>query len=110
MPPVKEPKTRRSAIDVWQGLSREVCTANWVLDCNGMAVFSGQFSKEKRRQQMKPGTKDQIQGNVHELKGKVKETAGQVTNNPNLAAEGQNEKLAGTIQKKVGQVEKVFEK
>jgi|ERR1035438_692372 uncharacterized protein YjbJ (UPF0337 family) len=118
MPPVKEPKTRRSAIDVWQGLSREVCTANWVLDCNevgrprlaGRGWLCSAASSEKRRQQMKPGTKDQIQGNVHELKGKVKETAGQVTNNPNLAAEGQNEKLAGTIQKKVGQVEKVFEK
>jgi len=59
---------------------------------------------------MKPGTKDQIQGNLHELKGKVKENVGQVTNDPDLAAEGQGEKLAGTIQKKIGQVEKVFEK
>jgi uncharacterized protein YjbJ (UPF0337 family) len=59
---------------------------------------------------MKPGTKDQIAGKLHELKGKAKEKAGQLTNNPDLAAEGQGEKLAGKILKKVGQVEKVFEK
>ncbi len=59
---------------------------------------------------MKPSTKDQIAGKLHELKGKAKQKAGQVTNNPNLAAEGRGEKLAGKIQKKVGQVEKVFEK
>jgi len=59
---------------------------------------------------MKPSTKDEIKGKVHEMKGKVKEKAGQVTNDPNLAAEGQDEKLAGKVQKKVGQVEKVFEK
>jgi uncharacterized protein YjbJ (UPF0337 family) len=59
---------------------------------------------------MKPSTKDQIQGKLHEMKGKAKEKAGRVTNNPNLAAEGQDEKIAGVVQKKVGQVEKVFEK
>jgi len=65
---------------------------------------------EKRRNQMKPSTKDQVQGDLHELKGKVKEKAGQVTNNPNLEAEGQAEKIAGKVQKKVGQVEKLLEK
>jgi uncharacterized protein YjbJ (UPF0337 family) len=59
---------------------------------------------------MKPSTKDQIEGKLHEMKGKAKEKAGQVTNDPNLAAEGQIEKLAGKVQKKVGQIEKVFEK
>ncbi len=59
---------------------------------------------------MKPSTKDQITGKLHELKGKAKEKAGQVTNNPNLADEGQAEKIAGVIQKKVGQIKKVFEK
>jgi uncharacterized protein YjbJ (UPF0337 family) len=58
---------------------------------------------------MKPSTKDQIAGKLHEVKGDVKEKAGQVTNNPNLAAEGQDEKLGGKIQKKIGQIEKVFE-
>jgi uncharacterized protein YjbJ (UPF0337 family) len=58
---------------------------------------------------MKPSTKDQIAGKLHEVKGDVREKAGQVTNNPNLAAEGQDEKLGGKIQKKIGQIEKVFE-
>jgi uncharacterized protein YjbJ (UPF0337 family) len=59
---------------------------------------------------MKPSTKDQIEGKLHEVKGAVKEKAGQAANNPNLAAEGQAEKIAGKVQKKVGQIEKVFEK
>ena len=59
---------------------------------------------------MKPSTKDQIKGELHELKGTVKQKVGQIANNPNLAAEGQSEKLAGKIQKKVGQIKKVFEK
>ncbi len=58
---------------------------------------------------MKPSTKDQIQGKLHEIKGKAKEKAGQVTNNPNLVDEGQGEKIAGVIQKKIGQIEKVLE-
>jgi uncharacterized protein YjbJ (UPF0337 family) len=59
---------------------------------------------------MKPSTKDQVAGKIHELKGKAKETAGRVTNDPDLTAEGRAEKVAGTIQKKVGQVEKVLER
>jgi uncharacterized protein YjbJ (UPF0337 family) len=59
---------------------------------------------------MKPSTKDEIKGKLHEATGKLKEKAGQVTNNPVLEAEGQDEQLAGTIQKKVGQIKKVFEK
>ena len=59
---------------------------------------------------MKPSTKDQTEGKLHEVKGEVKEKVGKVLNNPNLTAEGQDEKLAGKVQKKVGQVEKVFEK
>jgi uncharacterized protein YjbJ (UPF0337 family) len=59
---------------------------------------------------MKPSTKDQMEGALHETKGKIKQKAGQMTNNPNLAAKGQDEKIAGKIQKKVGQVEKVLEK
>jgi len=70
----------------------------------------GVLTKEKRRKQMKPSTKDQMKGYLHKIKGKVKETTGQVTNNPNLAAEGKNEKLTGAVQRKVGQIEKVFEK
>ena len=54
---------------------------------------------------MKPSTKDQIKGKLHETKGKVKEKAGQATNNPNLMAEGQDEKVAGKVQRKVGEIE-----
>jgi uncharacterized protein YjbJ (UPF0337 family) len=59
---------------------------------------------------MKPSTKDQIAGKVHEVKGAVKEAAGKATNNPDLETEGQAENLAGKVQKKVGQVERVLEK
>jgi uncharacterized protein YjbJ (UPF0337 family) len=59
---------------------------------------------------MKPSTKDQVEGKFHELKGKVKEKTGQATNNPDLMDEGQAEKVSGKVQKKIGQVEKVFEK
>jgi len=59
---------------------------------------------------MKPSTKDQVTGRVHEVKGKLKQKAGQVTNQPDLQAEGQSENLAGKIQKKIGQIEQVFEK
>ena len=58
---------------------------------------------------MKPSTKDQIQGKLHEIKGNAKQKAGQVTNNPDLATEGQAEKIGGVVQKKVGQIEKVLE-
>jgi uncharacterized protein YjbJ (UPF0337 family) len=59
---------------------------------------------------MKPSTKDQIKGELHEIKGKAKEKVGQITNNPNLEAEGQSEKIVGKIQKKIGQIKKVLEK
>ena len=59
---------------------------------------------------MKPSTKDEAQGTLHELKGAVKKKAGKVTNNPDLENKGQTEKVAGKVQQKVGQIEKVFEK
>ena len=59
---------------------------------------------------MKPSTKDQIKGTLHEVKGKVKKKVGRVTNNPDLEAEGQAENLGGKIQKKVGKIKKVFGK
>ena len=59
---------------------------------------------------MKPSTKDQIEGALHEAKGKVKEAAGHAVGNPDLEDEGTAEKIGGKVQKKVGQVEKVLEK
>jgi uncharacterized protein YjbJ (UPF0337 family) len=57
---------------------------------------------------VKPSTKDELEGNLHELKGKVKEKAGQAVNDPDLEEEGQAEKIGGKIQKKVAKVEKVL--
>ena len=59
---------------------------------------------------MKPSTKAEIAGKVHEVKGNIKEKVGQVTNDPDLEGKGIDEKIAGIIQKKIGQVEKVVEK
>jgi uncharacterized protein YjbJ (UPF0337 family) len=59
---------------------------------------------------MKPSTKDQLEGALHEVKGALKEKVGQVVKSPSLKSDGQAEKVRGKIQKKVGQVEKVFEK
>jgi uncharacterized protein YjbJ (UPF0337 family) len=59
---------------------------------------------------MKPSTKDEIAGRVHEVKGDLRKKVGQLTNNPDLEAEGAGEQIAGKIQKKIGQVEKVVEK
>ena len=57
---------------------------------------------------MKPSSKDQVAGKIHEVKGAVKEKVGQLTQNPDLAAEGRAEKVAGKVQKKIGEVSKVF--
>ena len=59
---------------------------------------------------MKPSTKDQLEGNVHEVKGTVKEKVGHVTGNPDMDTDGQDEKVSGKVQEKVGQIEKVLEK
>jgi uncharacterized protein YjbJ (UPF0337 family) len=59
---------------------------------------------------MKPSTRNEIAGKVHEVKGKAKEKVGQLTNDPNLEAEGLGEKIAGKVQKKIGRVEKALEK
>jgi uncharacterized protein YjbJ (UPF0337 family) len=59
---------------------------------------------------MKPGTQDQVEGELHKVKGKVKEVAGQLTNDPELEAEGDTEQIAGKIQTKIGQVKKVLGK
>ena len=46
---------------------------------------------------MKPGTKDEIAGKIHEVKGAVKEKVGKLTNNPDLEAEGTVEKVLNTL-------------
>jgi uncharacterized protein YjbJ (UPF0337 family) len=59
---------------------------------------------------MKPGTKNEVAGKVHEVKGKIKAKVGQLTNNPSLEGEGIGEKIAGKVQTKIGQVQKVVDK
>jgi uncharacterized protein YjbJ (UPF0337 family) len=59
---------------------------------------------------IKPGTQDQVEGELHDVKGKVKEVAGRITNDPDLEADGDAEEIAGKIQKKIGQVKKVLGK
>ncbi len=59
---------------------------------------------------MKPSTKHQAKGKLHEIKGKVKEAAGVLTGNPDLEQEGKVENALGTAQKKVGQIEEVLGK
>ena len=59
---------------------------------------------------MKPSTKNEIEGKVHEVKGKIKEKVGQLTNDPDLEGAGIGEKIAGKLQKKIGQVQEVVEK
>jgi uncharacterized protein YjbJ (UPF0337 family) len=61
-----------------------------------------------REKPMKPSTKDEVAGKIHEVKGAVKEKVGKLTNNPDLEAEGTVEKVVGKVQKKIGQVKKVF--
>jgi uncharacterized protein YjbJ (UPF0337 family) len=56
---------------------------------------------------MKPITKNENAGKVHEVKGKIKEKVGHQTNNPDLEADGTAEKVAGKVQKKIGELEKV---
>jgi uncharacterized protein YjbJ (UPF0337 family) len=55
---------------------------------------------------MKPSTKNEIAGKVHEVKGTLKEEVGHLTNHPRLEAEGSVEKVAGKVQKKIGELEK----
>ena len=59
---------------------------------------------------MKPSTKNEVEGKVHEVKGTIKEKVGRLTNDPDLEGEGIGENIAGTVQKTIGKVEKVIEK
>jgi uncharacterized protein YjbJ (UPF0337 family) len=63
---------------------------------------------QTKEELMKPSTKDEVAGKIHEVKGAVKEKVGKLTNDPDLEAEGIVEKVAGKIQHKIGQVKKVL--
>ena len=57
-------------------------------------VNNKSFKTLEQEGDMKPSTKDEVKGNLHEVKGKIKEKVGKVTNNPNLENEGTIEKTA----------------
>ena len=59
---------------------------------------------------MKPSTKDNAEGKMHQVKGMIKEAVGNMVGNRELEAEGKIENLDGKIQEKLGQVEKVVGK
>jgi uncharacterized protein YjbJ (UPF0337 family) len=59
---------------------------------------------------MKSGTKDKVEGKLHEVKGKVKEIAGKLSDNPELEAECIGEKIAGKLQGKICQAKKAVGK
>jgi uncharacterized protein YjbJ (UPF0337 family) len=59
---------------------------------------------------VKPSTKDNAEGKMHQVKGKIKETVGNIVGNRDLEAEGKVENLDGKVQEKLGQVEKVIGK
>ncbi|MGD9975870.1 MAG: CsbD family protein [Desulfatirhabdiaceae bacterium] len=55
---------------------------------------------------MKPSTKDNAEGKMHQVKGKIKETVGKVVGNDDLEDDGKLENLHGKAQEKIGQVKK----
>lgn len=57
---------------------------------------------------MKPSSKDEIAGKIHEVKGAVKEKVGKLTKDPDLETDGKVEKVAGRVRKKIGQVKRVL--
>ena len=57
---------------------------------------------------MKPSTKDNVEGKMHQAEGKIKETVGKAVGNRDLEAEGIAENLEGKIQEKLSQVKKVL--
>jgi uncharacterized protein YjbJ (UPF0337 family) len=57
---------------------------------------------------MRPSTRDQIKGELHQIRGRAKVKVGQITNNRHMAAAGRSETLAGKIQKKFGRIKRVF--
>ncbi len=57
---------------------------------------------------MKPSTKDQVKGKLHEVEGEHKAKAGQLTNRPGLTAEGRGEKFAGRSKRKLGRLKQFW--
>jgi uncharacterized protein YjbJ (UPF0337 family) len=59
---------------------------------------------------VKSGTRDEIEGSAKILAGKIKEGAGKVLGNPRLEGRGDSEQLVGAIQREFGKLKKVLGK
>ena len=59
---------------------------------------------------MRQGTKDRIEGKLHELKGKAKQKMAATAGNPAQEAEGREENSSGKAQGKAGEVRNTLEK
>ena len=57
---------------------------------------------------MKRGTKDKVEGKLHEVKGTLVEHVGKLTGDGDLEAEGEGEKIGGKVQHVIGKVEKAL--
>lgn len=55
---------------------------------------------------MKPSTRDNVEGTVHEVNGNIKEASGKLIKNPKLENDGNREKTLGKGQKINASVEK----
>jgi uncharacterized protein YjbJ (UPF0337 family) len=86
------------------------CNLGRVAKSKGVYPALQYSNLSKRDNKMKPSTKDEVAGKVHEVKGKIKERAGQLTSNPDLESECHDEKVGGKVQKKIGPVENAVEK
>ena len=59
-----------------------------------LVVARGPFRvATKKGSIMKPSSKDEVAGKIHEVKGAVKEKVGKLANNPDLEADGKVEKI-----------------
>ncbi|MFO7639447.1 MAG: CsbD family protein, partial [bacterium] len=63
--------------------------------------------KDRKKKPGKSGTRDQVEGRLHQVKGDVRETTGKVFGSPKLENRGKAEKRAGKVQEKTGQVKRV---
>ena len=84
--------------------------APWNDELSGVLALSCKSNFSTAVGQMKPSTKNEIAGKVHEVKGKIKEMAGQMTNEQDLEDQGIAEKTVGKVQNKAGHAEKAIGK
>ena len=57
---------------------------------------------------MKPSTRDQGMGQLHQMRGRLEERVGQLAKDRELEAKGKLEAGAGKVQEKIGQAEKLL--